>query len=373
MRQSQEATHQFRVRDDRMNAEKRPAQVIPFGDVDQLREARRIIRQESESLNRLADSLDPNFCDAVRTIRSATGCVIVTGVGKAGLIGRKIVATLSSTGTRAHFLHPTEALHGDLGCVGPHDVALVLSNSGESDELRSLIPAIRRLGVPLIAITRNSDNTLARQADLVLRFGKHPEAGELGLAPSCSTVAMLAMGDALALVISQLRGFTAGDFAGFHPAGSLGRQLCPVQDVMRKGEHLRMAAEDQTIREVLVAQGRPGRRTGAVLITGLQGRLSGLFTDSDLARLFEGRRDELLDRPIREAMTVNPITVPPETLLPDAIHLMSVRKLSELPVVDPQRRPLGMLDITDVLQAVDRGAFEEPAGGLSVVPSPRSA
>lgn len=339
--------------DDSMTAEQSQRAIIAFGDVEQLREARRIIRQEAETLTRVADSLDPNFCDAIRAIRTVVGAVIVTGVGKAGLIGRKIVATLASTGTRAHFLHPTEALHGDLGAVSRDDVLLMLSNSGESEELLALIPVVRRRRIPIVAITRNDSNSLAKQADIVIRFGKHDEAGELGLAPSCSTVAMLAVGDALALVLSQSRGFTPQDFAEFHPAGSLGRQLCPVRDVMRTGSQLRTAFEWQTIRDVLVAQSRPGRRSGAVIITCASGRLTGLFTDSDLARLFEARRDEQLDQPISAAMTCNPITVSADTMLPDAIHLMSSRKLSELPVVDGLRRPIGMLDITDVLQTVE--------------------
>jgi arabinose-5-phosphate isomerase len=327
--------------------------VFAFGDVEQLREARRIIRQEAESLTRLADGLDPNFCDAVRMIRESTGCVIVTGVGKAGLIGQKIVATLASTGTRAHFLHPTEARHGDLGCIGRDDIVLALSNSGESEELLSLLPTFRVLHVPVIAITRDGESSLARQADVVIRFGKHPEAGELGLAPSCSTTAMLALGDALGLVLSQAKGFTARDFATFHPAGSLGRSLCPIRELMRSGNQLRIASEEETVREVMIHHSRPGRRTGAVVLTNSAGRLTGIFTDSDLARLFENRRDEQLDQPIRLVMTVNPITLGPDVLLPEAIHLMSGRKLSEVPVIDDNRLPIGMLDITDVLQKLD--------------------
>jgi arabinose-5-phosphate isomerase len=336
--------------------------VISFGDVEQLREARRIIRQEADTLCRLADGLDPNFCDAVRMIRDLQGCVIVTGVGKAGLIGQKIVATMASTGTRAHFMHPTEARHGDLGCIGSNDLIIAISNSGESEELVSLLPVLRGLKVPLIAITRDENNSLARRADVVIRFGKHSEAGELALAPSCSTAAMLAMGDALALVVSQLRGFTARDFARFHPAGSLGRQLCPVRDVMRCGDQLRVASQDETVRTVMIRHSKPGRRTGAVLLTDETGRLTGIFTDSDLARLFENRRDEQLDQPIRMVMTCNPITIFPDVLLPEAIHRLSERKLSELPVIDNDRYPIGMLDITDVLQQVDmadRLAFQD--------------
>ena len=330
-----------------------PRAVISAEDVEQLREARRIIRQEAESLNRLAETLDSSFCEAVQLIRSTSGCVIVTGVGKAGLIGQKLVATFASTGTRAHFLHPTEARHGDLGCVGSTDVVLALSNSGESEELISLIPTLRQMQVPLIALTRDTDNTLARYANVVVRFGKHPEAGALGLAPSCSTTAMLALGDALALVLCQIKGFTSTDFARFHPAGSLGRQLCPVRDVMRSGDQLRIATETETVREVMIHHSHPGRRTGAVILTDATGKLTGLFTDSDLARLFENRKDEQLDQPIHAVMTPNPITVGPDVLLPEAIHLMSERKLSEVPVIDSDRTPIGMLDITDVLQRVE--------------------
>ncbi len=336
-----------------MHQNNSPRSVISFGDVEQLREGRRIIRQEAETLQRLADGLDPNFCDALRLIRDTRGCVIVTGVGKAGLVGQKIVATLASTGTRAFFLHPTEARHGDLGCVGADDVVLALSNSGESEELLNMLPTLRHLKVPVIAMTRDGENSLGRHADVVIRFGKHQEAGDLGLAPSCSTAAMMALGDAIALVLSQLRGFTAKDFAVFHPAGSLGRQLCPVRDVMRVGEQLRLASEDETVREVMIHHSRPGRRTGAVLLTNSAGRLAGIFTDSDLARLFENRRDEQLDQPIRHVMTTNPITLGPDVLLPEAIHLMSERRLSEVPVIDTQKNPVGMLDITDVLQRVD--------------------
>lgn len=336
-----------------MNQITPPRAVISFGDAEQLREARRIIRQEAEALSCLVDSLSPSFCDAIRMIQATEGCVIVTGVGKAGLIGQKLVATFASTGTRSHFLHPTEARHGDLGCLGKSDIVLALSNSGESEELISLIPTLRQLQVPLISMTRDHENTLARYSDVVVAFGRHSEAGDLGLAPSCSTTAMLALGDALALVLCQVKGFTSQDFARFHPAGSLGRQLCPVRDVMRTGNQLRIAHENETVREVMIHHSHPGRRTGAVILTNSTGRLTGIFTDSDLARLFENRKDEQLDQPIHMVMTCNPITLGPEVLLPEAIHLMSERKLSEVPVIDAQRTPVGMLDITDVLQRVE--------------------
>lgn len=347
--------------------------VIAIAEAELLREARRIVRQEADALLKLADNLDSSLSDAVRLIRATSGSVVVTGVGKAGLIGQKIVATLASTGTRARFLHPTEALHGDLGCVANGDVVLAFSNSGESEEIVRLMPALRRLDIPVIAITRDRDNPLARQSEIVIAIGRHREAGSLGLAPTCTTTAMLAAGDALALVLSQSRGFTARDFAIFHPAGSLGRQLTPVSEVMRTGEQLRIASEHETVRQVMISHSRPGRRTGAVILTSTTGCLTGLFTDSDLARLFENRRDEQLDQPIRNVMTVNPITVSELAMLPIAIHLMSERKLSELPVINEQRNPVGMLDITDVLQSMDHAERTEPATGLRCIAKPDGA
>ncbi|MEY3173931.1 MAG: Arabinose 5-phosphate isomerase KdsD [Planctomycetota bacterium] len=353
-------------------SERDPA-VVPAAQLEQLREARRVIRQEAEALLQLSDGLDLRFCEAVRLIEECTGSVIVTGVGKAGLIGRKLTATFCSTGTRAHFLHPTEARHGDLGCLSAADVVLALSNSGETDELLSLLPVLRRMQVPLIAITRDDQNPLAKAANVVLRLGRHTEACELGLAPSCSTTAMLALGDALALVLSRVRGLTAERFALFHPAGSLGRKLAPVRDVMRHGSQLRVASETATVREVMIQLSRPGRRTGAVMLINASGRLSGLFTDSDLARLFESRRDDQLDVAIEHVMTRNPVTIHPEALLPEAIRLMSERHLSELPVIDGERHPVGLLDITDVLTFVEPAAVEKSAPSPQTSSTSRSA
>lgn len=323
--------------------------VIPLSKAEQLNEARSVVRQEAETLQRLAASLDFSFCEAVDLIRGRDGRVVVTGVGKAGLIGQKIVATLASTGTPAHFLHPTEAVHGDLGAVTEKDTVLALSNSGESEEITRLIPAIRRLGAAVIAVTASETNSLSSLADVTLKLGVNPEAGILQLAPTSSAVAMLAVGDALALVLSRLRGFTAQDFARFHPAGSLGQKLRPVSEVMRSGDQLRIARTDQCVRSVMVDLSHPGRRTGAVIVVDEQGRLAGLFTDSDLVRLFEQRKDGQIDRPIHEVMTSRPKTTRPDVLLPEAIHIMAHRKLSELPVIDSDGFPVGLLDITDVL------------------------
>ena len=323
--------------------------VVPFTHLEQLREARAILALEGSALNELSQRLDLRFCAAVDLLATCRGCVIVTGVGKAGLIGQKTAATLSSTGTRAYFLHPTEALHGDLGCVGSEDVWLVFSNSGETEELIRLLPIIRSQQQPLIAVTASDASTLGSQADATICLGRLIEAGAHGLAPSTSTTAMLAIGDALALVASQRKQFTPRQFAAFHPGGSLGRRLASVKDVMRPVDQVRIAHETATIREVFVSLSRPGRRTGAVMLVDEQGKLSGLFTDSDLARLLEQRRDDQFDRPISEVMTVRPLTVGPDAILEEALQLLSAKHVSELPVVDADEVPLGMIDITDVI------------------------
>lgn len=323
--------------------------VVPSTHFEQLRAGRAVLGIEAEALLELSRTLDARFCDALELLAACPGCVIVTGVGKAGLIGQKVAATLSSTGTRAYFLHPTEALHGDLGCVGINDVWLFFSNSGETEELTRLLPIIRSQQQTIIAITASDASTLGTQADITIRMGRFIEAGAHGLAPSTSTTAMLAIGDALALVLSQMKQFTPRQFAAFHPGGSLGRKLASVRDVMRPIDQVRVANESATIREVFVGVSRPGRRTGAVILVDDAGSLSGLFTDSDLARLLEQRRDEQFDRPISEVMTVRPLTIAPTAILEEALQLLSAKHVSELPVVDEAGSPLGVIDITDVI------------------------
>jgi arabinose-5-phosphate isomerase len=323
--------------------------VALFTHFEQLRLARTILSVEGEALLELSRSLDVAFCQALELLVNCRGCVIVSGVGKAGLIGQKIAATLSSTGTRSYFLHPTEALHGDLGCVGAEDVWLIFSNSGETEELTRLLPIIRNQNQKIIAITASVASTLGAQVDVTVPLGRLIEAGAHGLAPSTSTTAMLAMGDALALVVSQMKDFTPQQFAAFHPGGSLGRRLACAKDVMRPIEQIRVASDTATIREVFVGVSRPGRRTGAVILVDGHGRLSGLFTDSDLVRLLEQRRDQQIDRPISEVMTVNPLTIGPDAILEEALQLLGAKHFSEIPVVDSESRPLGVIDITDVI------------------------
>jgi arabinose-5-phosphate isomerase len=316
---------------------------------EQLSFAREIIQAESRTVAQVARRLDQEFCRAADLLLNCRGNAIVTGIGKAGLIGQKIMATLASTGTRSHFLHPAEAVHGDLGRVYGDDVVLVLSQSGETEEIVRLLPPLAEMGAPIIAITGCATSTLAHAATAVINLGPVEEACPLGLAPSSSTAAMLAVGDALALVVSRMRGFAREDFARFHPAGNLGLKLSKVQQHMRPLEQCRLAPQEETVRQVLVRVSVPGRRTGATMLVDSSGRLAGIFTDSDLARLFEHRRDDALDAPIHSVMTPNPLQVTHGSLMSDAIVLMAQRKISELPVVDGDGRPIGLIDVTDVV------------------------
>ncbi len=315
----------------------------------QLSWAREILTIEAETLRGLARRLDADFCRAVRLIHDCRGSLIVTGMGKAGLIGQKIAATLASTGTRSHFLHPAEAIHGDLGRICHDDVLLLLSQSGETEEITRLLPSLAQFGVEIIAITGQRTNTLGRAAAVAVPIGSVREACALGLAPSTSTTAMLALGDALALVVSRMRGFQVEDFARFHPGGSLGRKLSKVDDHLRPLSDCRLARADDHVRHVIVQCTRPGRRTGAVMITDAADRLVGIFTDSDLARLFEHHRDSALDGPIGNVMTRDPYRATGGTMMGAAVHMMAERKISELPIVDRQGRPLGLIDVTDVV------------------------
>lgn len=316
---------------------------------DPLDYARGVVRAEADALARVAEALDESFLRAAQLIYGCKGRVAVTGIGKSDDVGRKIAGTLNSTGTRAYALDATRALHGDLGMVHPDDVALVLSHSGESDEIVRLLGPLGFLARSIVALTGNPKSTLARQADVVIALGLLEEVCPLGLAPSTSTTAMIAVGDALAFLLSKMRRFSREDFARYHPAGSLGRRLLPVDAVMRRGTDLRVAAADDTVRDVFTRVRLQGRRTGAVMLTAADGRLAGLFTDSDLARLFERRQDAALDRPIREVMTPDPVTVPLGSRLADALEILRQNRISELPVTDAQGRPVGLIDVTDLI------------------------
>jgi arabinose-5-phosphate isomerase len=332
--------------------------VNPPDFFDCLAYAREIVREEAAALLKVADRLDESFVRAVELVRRCPGRVCVTGTGKSADVGQKIAGTLNSTGTRAYVLDVTRAAHGDLGMLHRDDVVLALSLSGESDEITRLLPSLRQLARGLVALTGNGKSTLGRAADVAVVLGPLEEVCPLGLAPSTSTTAMIAVGDALAFALSRLREFTPEDFARVHPAGSLGRKLLKVEAVMRTGAQMRVADAGWTVREVFAQVQRQGRRTGAVMLTGRDGRLCGLFTDSDLARLFEQRRDADLDRPIQGVMTPQPITVPVGTRLVDALEVLRLRKISELPVVDSGGKPAGLLDVTDLIGLVSREEVE---------------
>ncbi len=331
------------------------------GPLDRLAYARAILRGEAAALELVAQRLDDSFLKAIDLLQSCPGRICITGTGKSADVGQKIAGTLNSTGTRAYTLDATRAVHGDLGMLHPDDVVLALSHSGESEELVRLLPSLRQLALGLIGLTSSAGSTLALKADIALVYGPLDEVCPLGLAPSTSTTAMIALGDALAFVLSKSREFTKEDFARFHPAGSLGRKLVKVEAVMRTGDELRLAPIAATVRNVFAQSQRRGRRTGAVMLVDDLGQLAGIFTDSDLARLFEHRRDAALDRPIAEVMTPAPLTVGLGARVADAVELMKRRKISELPVVDAAGKPVGMLDITDVIGLISREEAEQIA------------
>ncbi len=311
--------------------------------------ASRILRAEAASLAVVADRLDDSFDRVVEIILGCKGRVAVVGVGKSADVGQKIAGTLNSTGTRSYILDATRAIHGDLGMVHPDDVALLLSHSGESDELLRLLNPLRKFSSGLAAITGSSKSTVARSVDAAIVYGQITEACPLSLAPSTSTTIMIALGDAIAFSLLEQRQFTPEQFARFHPGGSLGRRLATVSECMRHGPELRIAPATDTVRTVFARVRHTGRRTGAIMLTDAAGRVTGLFTDSDLARLFEARQDDALDSPVERVMTRNPVVIGPDARLGEALDLLKSRKISELPVVDPEGRPVGMLDITDLI------------------------
>lgn len=322
--------------------------------VDILRQARDVIGREAEALAYLSKNVPISFVDAVELILDCDGAVIVTGVGKAGWIGQKISASLASLGTVSHFLNPSEAFHGDLGRIGKHDVILALSNSGETSELLQILPRINQFDVPIIAMTAKANSSLARYSDVVLDYGSVDEACFLGLAPSTTTTTMLALGDALALIVSRAQDFQPQDFAMFHPGGSLGKKLSLVEEVMRPLSECRLAVKSETVRDIYVHHGGKQRRVGVILVLDDNGQLCGLFTDSDLARLLEQQQDNFFDGPISDVMTADPVTIRSGTKTLVAVETLACRNLSELPVVDHTGRPVGLIDITDVVSLMPK-------------------
>jgi len=336
---------------------------VPETPLERLRLIRQTVSAAAVALENASKLMGPSAVEAAELSAACTGSVVVTGVGKAGLVGQKLVATLASTGTPAHFLHPTEAVHGDLGRLRSDDLVWALSNSGRSEEVTRIASQLRHQGSGLISFTADDDNPLAAAANCKVVFGRHAEACTLGLAPTSSTTVMMAVGDAVALLTSQLRQFSASDFARYHPGGALGRKLSTVGQLMRPLESCRTSGQSVTIRQCMISSSITGRRSGAVMLTDEDGVLTGIFTDSDLARLLESRCEDALDAPIQSKMTVNPHCVAAEMLLSDAIVLLSQLRISELPVVDADGKPLGMVDITDLIAL---GEINPPAGNQPI-------
>ena len=326
----------------------------PKQDVDHAREvmrhAREVIRAEAEAVAQLAGRLNGTFSRAVEMVLACPGRVVVTGMGKPGFIAQKISATFASTGTPSLYLHPAEALHGDLGRLVSGDLVLALSNSGETDEIVRLLPSLRRFGAPIIAMTSGARNTLADAADVVLEIGPVPEACPLGLAPTASTVALLAMGDALAMTVQHRRGFSPEQFASLHPGGALGRQLLRVRDVMRTGSRNPTVRWDASLRDTAGVMTRTEGRPGAASVVDATGKLVGIFTDGDLRRLVQGGEMDF-SQPVSAVMGKSPRTVGPDDLAQTAADMLRNTQVDQLPVVDDAGRPVGLLDVQDLLSA----------------------
>ncbi|HEY3396352.1 MAG TPA: KpsF/GutQ family sugar-phosphate isomerase [Armatimonadota bacterium] len=318
-----------------------------------LQQAQDTLRIEADAVAALIPRLGEGFVRAVEMLLATPGRAILTGVGKSGAIATKLAATLASTGTPSAFMHPTDAAHGDLGMITERDVVIALSQSGESDELSAILPAIKRRGAQLIVICGNPDSTLAHYAEVYLDAAVAQEACPLGLAPTASTAAALALGDALAMATMVARGVTVEDFAVCHPAGTLGRRvLLRVQDIMHAGADNPTIPETTTVLEALIAMSKAAVR-GAVSVVDEAGHLRGFFTDGDLRVLLQKAtdREQLMSAPIASVMTTHPTTAGPDMLAAAAAHLMQEREFDNVPVVDADGMAVGVLDIQDLVKA----------------------
>jgi arabinose-5-phosphate isomerase len=315
--------------------------------------AREVLTIEAEGISTLVKKLDVSFLKAVDLIYRAKGRVIVTGVGKSGIVARKLVATFNSTGTPALFLHPVEAMHGDLGMVSPDDVVLALSNSGETKEITILIPSLKRLKVPVIALTGRPASTLGRESQVAIDTGVPREACPLGLAPTASTTAMLAMGDALAVALLSKRGFKAADFRRVHPGGSLGERLSlAISEVMLTGNRIPLVSANQSMAQAIVEMDE--KKLGVALVADRQKTLKGIITDGDLRRALK-KKGDIQALKVKEVMTVNPRTIGPGALASQALELMEHHAITVLPVVDEAHKVLGIVHLHDLL---GRGEFK---------------
>ena len=308
--------------------------------------ARRVLEIESAAILALCDRLDENFDRAVELLLRTPGRVVVTGMGKSGIVGQKLSATFSSTGTPSLFLHPAEAIHGDLGRIVQGDSVLAISNSGETEEILALLPSVKRLGAPIVSLTGNPRSTIAQAADVHLDVSIAREACPLGLAPTASTTAALAMGDALAMALIERRGFTVDDFAVLHPGGRLGKKLLRVEDAMHTGEQVPRVGPGAPMRDVLFEMTR--KRFGMTTVVDEADRLLGVISDGDLRRQMEKHGDGMLGRSAAECMTREPVTVGARELATHALNLMEERRITSLVIVDGDRVVKGVVHLHDL-------------------------
>lgn len=311
--------------------------------------ARKVLELEINSLTAAANRLGDELVKAVDLILTSPGRLIVCGMGKSGLVGKKISATLSSTGTASFFLHPAEALHGDLGMIKERDVVLLLSNSGETEEIVRLVPFLRRVGAGIIALVGNPQSTLARMADVVIDAGVEREACPINLAPTSSTTVAMALGDALAGALIEARGFREKDFARLHPSGSLGRRFLTVKDLMHTGDEIPRVSPENSLRDSVVKMSRGG--FGALVVCSSDDELLGVFTDGDLRRYFEKNTACNLDVAVSEVMTRNPRNTSPDRLAMEALKSMEDKSITSLPVVNEAGKVVGFLHLHDILRA----------------------
>jgi len=311
--------------------------------------AKQVLINESKAIAKLVNKLDKDFEKIVDLLACIKGRVIVTGMGKPGFIAQKVSATMASTGTPSLYLHPAEALHGDLGRVTRNDVIIAFSNSGETEEVVRLLPIIKKIGAKLIAVTGKKRSTLAMNSDYVIDSSVDKEACPMGLAPTTSTTAMLALGDALAIALFERKGFQPKDFALYHPGGALGKRLLlKVEDIMRAKSRTPIVKKDVKVKDVLLKITK--LRAGSASVVDSKGKLIGIFTDGDLRRHFESAEDLLHSR-VSDVMTRSPVTITPDRLAAEAFDILTARKIDEIPVVDKNGRPVGILDVQDILKA----------------------
>jgi arabinose-5-phosphate isomerase len=317
-------------------------------DNEIIKTGKNVIRMEADAVANLEQSINADFVNAVEIIYNTKGRVVLTGMGKSGLIARKIVATLNSTGTAAIFMHPTDALHGDLGMVRKEDVVIIISKSGSTDEISKLLPMFKRLGVKLIAISSNPDSLFVQESDIFLNIGVKEEACPYDLAPTSSTTATLVMGDALSVALLKKRGFTEEDFALLHPGGSLGKRLSlKIDEIMTKGDGIPVVSQNASIKDIIFEM--TSKRLGATCVVNKDGKLCGVITDGDLRRLLEKTMD-VKNLVATDIMSINPKVIDKDYLASFALQIMESHKITSLIVADREKKPIGIIHLHDLLK-----------------------